>query len=314
MLTRRHIRVKVMQSIYALHQTENHNLQKEEKFLLSSMDNMYLLYVALMSLWTELLKRGETLQQISKAKYLATDKDKQLNQKLISNKVLLYIVNNQSLTDLIDKQNPINWKLYSEYVDLLYNQIIQSEEYQYYMQNSQNSFEIDKNFLIDLYKKIIAVDEKLYDFLQEGAMTWLDDFPLVNTLIIKLLKGIKQDNPPLYFVPKLFKDVVDQEFAIDLLRKAVLNDEKYNKYLKGKTPQWEITRLAEIDVILIKMAITEFLKFPSIPVKVTINEYVEIAKEYSTPKSSIFINGILDKLSKEFSENGLLQKIGRGLL
>ena len=135
----------------------------------------------------------------------------------------------------------------------------------------------------------------------------------MTSLIVKLLKGLRKDKEN-ELVPPLFKDIADREFGIELLKKAVLNDEKFQQYLVQKTPQWDTERIAEIDAILIKMGITELLKCPSIPVKVTLNEYVEIAKEYSTPKSSVFINGILDTLSKDFTQDGTLKKIGRGLL
>ena len=167
--------------------------------------------------------------------------------------------------------------------------------------------------MVDLYSEIIAPDEKLFEFISDEALTWIDDIPLVNTLIIKLLKGIRYDNPKNYLTPSLFKDEDDKEFAINLLRKSVLNDEKYHEYVVEKTPKWDSDRIALLDIIMIKMAITEFLKFPSIPIKVTLNEYLEIAKEYSTPKSSVFINGILDILSKDFAAQNLTQKIGRGL-
>ena len=160
---------------------------------------------------------------------------------------------------------------------------------------------------------VIATDEQLFDFLSDKEITWSDDFPVINTIIIKLLKSLEKEKET-NFLPPLFKDESDKEFGIELLRKSVLNDEQFHQYLVEKTPQWDADRIAEIDAILIKMGITEFLKFPSIPVKVTLNEYVEIAKEYSTPKSSVFINGILDTLSRDFTEEGKLKKIGRGLL
>lgn len=303
-----------MQSIYALHQEENHNLQKEEKFLVKSMENMHTLYATLMALWKQLHQRSEELLQISQKKYLTSPQEKINNEKFIANRVLKLIVENEYLNNLIEQECAINWNLHSEYVGLIYKQILESEYYQAYLNTGKSDFISDKFLLIDLYKEIIAVDEKLYDFLQDGAMTWQDDLPIVNTLIVKLLRDAKPENKNDFFTPKLYKDLADKEFAIDLLRKAVLNDEKYHEYLKDKTPNWDVTRIAELDAILIKMAIAEFLKFPSIPVKVTINEYVEIAKEYSTPRSSVFINGILDNLSKDFQQKELLQKIGRGLI
>jgi N utilization substance protein B len=165
-----------------------------------------------------------------------------------------------------------------------------------------------------MLKEFIAPNDKLYDYLEDTKLTWVDDLPIVNTAILKFLKKLKESTPQELKLPKLFKSPEDEEFGTDLFRKVYVNDEELSNEMQGKTPNWDKERIAEIDTILIKMALCEFLNFSSIPVKVTINEYLEIAKEYSTPKSSIFINGVLDKLSKEYQEENRLNKIGRGLL
>jgi N utilization substance protein B len=161
---------------------------------------------------------------------------------------------------------------------------------------------------------VIVPNEKLYEYLEDNKLTWVDDIPLVNTEIIKQLKAIKQVEEGNFRVPKLFKDNEDRDFVKDLFRKTVLNERELAKEYDDKTPNWDSDRIAEIDTIILKMAICEFLKFPSIPVKVTLNEYLELAKEYSTPKSSIFINGILDNLVKELQTSNRIIKAGRGLM
>src|SRR5690606_6573622 len=167
---------------------------------------------------------------------------------------------------------------------------------------------------IDMFMELIAPNEKLYEYLEDNKLTWVDDIPLVNTQIVKQLRSIKPNSHQSFSVPKLYKDDEDRDFARDLFRKTLLNESELAKEYIDKTPNWDTERIAEIDTIILKMAICEFLKFPSIPVKVTINEYLEIAKEYSTPKSSIFINGILDNLVKEYQAAGRLNKSGRGLM
>lgn len=154
----------------------------------------------------------------------------------------------------------------------------------------------------------------MYDYLEDNKLTWVDDIPVVNTQIVKQLNAIKSNDVESFRVSKLYKDAEDKEFVSDLFRKTVLNEVELAKEFIDKTPNWDTERIAEIDTIILKMAICEFLKFPSIPVKVTINEYIEIAKEYSTPKSSIFVNGILDNLIKELKINNKLIKTGRGLM
>ena len=148
--------------------------------------------------------------------------------------------------------------------------------------------------------------------MEDFKLTWVDDIPVVNTQILKQLKQFSKEAD--FRIAPLYKDVEDKDFALNLFRKTILNEDKLGKELNNKTPNWDIERIAELDTIILKMAICEFLNFPSIPLKVTINEYLELAKEYSTPKSSIFINGILDNLIKDFQADNRIKKVGRGLL
>ena len=167
--------------------------------------------------------------------------------------------------------------------------------------------------MISLYKQVIAPNEKLYEYLEDRRLTWLDDYPIVNTVLVKVLAKVNENNIASTLIPELYKNSEDRDYALELLRKVLLNDEKLMSEIDGKTPNWDKDRIAELDMIILKMGIAEFLYFPSIPVRASINEYLEISKEYSTPKSSLFINGILDKIVKEFTDNGKLNKIGRGL-
>ena len=196
---------------------------------------------------------------------------------------------------------------------LLLEAIKTSELYQDYMNATTSSFNDDKNFIADLFSEVIAPNDKLYDYLEDYKLTWLDDLPTINTLVLKQIKQLKSENDT-FLVTKLYKDLDDKDYVKNLFRKTVLNEVELSKEYIDKTPNWDTERIAEIDTIILKMAICELLKFPSIPVKVTINEYLEIAKEYSTPKSSIFINGILDNIVKDYQKNNRLTKAGRGLL
>lgn len=295
-------------------QSKNTDLDKEDKFLSTSIDNMYHLYLILIGLLIEIRQKSETRIDISKKKYLATNEDINPNVKFVNNMVLKMLQENTMLKHELERKKLNNWKDDNEYVDIIFEDILQSEYYKEYMKVTTSSFSEDKKFIIDIYKNVIAANDKLYDYIEDKNLTWLDDLPLVNTLIIKVLKKLKIESNPSHFLPKLYKDEDDIQFSKDLLKKTVLNDEKLQAEIDGKTPNWDTDRIAEIDSILLKMAICEFLNFPSIPVKVTINEYLEIAKEYSTPKSSIFINGILDKLVKEYGDKKMLNKSGRGLI
>jgi transcription antitermination protein NusB len=313
MLNRRHIRVKVMQSIYAMHQHQSDNLDKEEKFLFQSIENTQNLYLLLLSALIEIKKKEEEYIDLASKKHLATKEERNPNLKFINNKVLVLLSESEALETALDDHNINNWKLNDDIILGLIDTIKESELYQNYMQKPVGSFEEDKNFIVDLYTEVIAPSDRLYDYLEDHKLTWLDDLPAINTLIVKQIKQLKGEHDTLV-IPKVYKDEDDKDFVKNLFRKTVLNELELSKEYIDKTPNWDVERIAEIDTIILKMAICELLKFPSIPTKVTINEYLEIAKEYSTPKSSIFINGILDNLVKEFTQDGKLKKSGRGLL
>ncbi|WP_188619617.1 transcription antitermination factor NusB [Flavobacterium suaedae] len=313
MLNRRHIRVKVMQSIYAMHQSNSDDMVREEKFLFQSIENIRNLYLIIISALVEIRNSEEQhIERISK-KHLATAEERNPNRKFVNNRVLKLLEENESVMNALEESKVDNWKKNDDYILILLEAIRESEVYNNYMQSNEDSFEEDKRFVHDLFVNVIAPNEKLYEYLEDYKLTWVDDIPLVNTLIAKQLKQIKPEGKP-FFVPSLYKDSDDKEFVRNLFRKTVLNEVELAKEFIDKTPNWDTERIAEIDAIILKMAICEFLKFPSIPVKVTINEYLEISKEYSTPKSSIFINGILDNLVKDYQTNNKLIKAGRGLM
>lgn len=314
MLNRRHIRIKVMQIIYAFKGGESDNLKKDETFLLKSIDSMLDLYFVLISLLIEVQKKAENHLTKSQKKHLATAEDKNPNRKFINNEVLLQLKNNTLLAEILENRKLNYWNLDGEYVDVIFKSMMSSELFKDYMSTKLSTFREDKQFVIDLYKEIIAPNDKLYDYLEDKNITWVDDLPVVNTALVKLLRKNKESSTEHHFIPKLIKDDDDKAFAIELLKKTILNLSALSNEIEGKTQNWDKDRIANIDFVLLQMAICEFQKFPSIPVKVTINEYIEIAKEYSTPKSSVFINGILDKLVKEYSDKGTLNKVGRGLM
>lgn len=314
MLNRRHIRIKVMQIIYALNGNEGSDLKVDERSLLKSMEGMYNLYLLLISLLIEVHKKAEDYLIKSQQKHLATSEEKNPNRKFINNEILLYLKENTLLQNKFEDYKITNWELDDEYVDVIFKTLLESDIYKDYMSTKVSTFKEDKTFIIDFFKTIIAPNDKLYEYLEDKNITWVDDLPVVNTAIVKLLRKIKANSSAVHFTPKLFKDTEDKEFAVELLKKTALNLKTFSETISDKTTNWDKDRIANIDFVLLQMAICEFQKFPSIPVKVTINEYLEIAKEYSTPKSNVFINGILDKLVKEYSDNGTLNKIGRGLM
>ena len=314
MLNRRHIRTKVMQVIYALKRSEELNLTSEEKFLKLSMDNMYDLYLLMLSLLVKVHEKAKDQQEKSQQKHLLTSEDLNPNMKFVKNELLVQLSENQYLKNALERHKVTNWELDNEYVEVIFRAILESDRFANYMATESSSYNKDRQFIVELFKEVIAPNEKLYNYLEDRNLTWIDDLPVVNTALVKLLNKSKEENYEDYFTPKLFKDEEDKQFGISLLKHTIKNFEPYTEEISLKTKNWDKDRIADIDFVLLQMAICEFHEFPSIPTKVSINEYIEIAKEYSTPKSNVFINGVLDKIVKEYSENKTLNKIGRGLM
>jgi N utilization substance protein B len=301
-----------MQSVYALQQANSDNLDKEEKFLIHSIDKMYDLYVLLLSLLVEVQDKAFNHLEIAKKKHLASIEEKKPNTKFIDNQLIKLIKESVSVNQFIEDKKLENWQLDGEFVTVIWNLIRESDQYESYMSTRETSFTEDKKFIIEIFKKIIAPNEKLADYFEDQHISWVDDIPYVNTWIVRSLGETKSSKP--FILGDLYKDIDDRKFVLELFRKMILNQEKYDEVINDKTPNWDSDRIADVDLILIKMAISEFLHFPTIPTRVTINEYIEIAKDYSSHKSSFFVNGVLDKILKEYTSEKRIQKIGRGLL
>ena len=312
MINRRHIRVKVMQSVYAMIKSHDDDIVKEEKFLKFSIKKMFDLYVLLFKLLVEVQNLAEQKQEISKQKHLVTDEDLSPNRRFVENKLIKKIAESSSLSLHIEAQNLNNWSRNDEYVKLIWEKLRNSTLYTNYLSLEDDSFTTDKNFVIDFFTDIIAPNTKLAEYFEDENITWVDDIPFVNTWVVRSLKKQKETNT--FLLGNLYKNKDDSDFVSELFKKVILNHHTFENDIKIHTPNWDSDRIADMDMILIKMGVCEFLNFPMIPTKVTINEYIELAKEYSTPKSSVFINGILDKLVKEYQQKNKLNKAGRGLI
>ena len=312
MINRRHIRVKAMQSVYAMVQSKSSDLVKEEKFLKESIGHMYDLYVLSLDLITRVQAYAQQTIEVAKKKHLATSAELNPNLKFVENIYIKALKNSTSLQTYIEDHQLNHWYLDDKYVYNIYQQLIESDFYKKYMKDEDKSPKNHLKFVIQMYSQLIAPSDSLEAYYEGVHISWIDDIPFVNSWVIKTLNEF---NPQKDFVlGKLYKNMDDEIFATDLLKKTVLNLHHFQKDIEDKTPNWDTDRIADLDMILIKMAICEFLKFPSIPVKATINEYLEIAKDYSTEKSSFFINGVLDKVWKEYHTEKKLNKVGRGML
>ena len=312
MLNRRHIRAKVMQVLYA--QTNNSKEDDSASQLQNSMEHMYKLYLLMTSLLIKLRERAIDHQKRSQKKYIITQEDANPNMRFVDNFLLEKLAEDTALKAELESHKIQYWEQDGEYVELIYQDLIKSDLYESFMSNSKSSLENDVAFVVEVFREIIVSNNKLYDYFQDKNITWVDDFPVVNTFIVKLFKRMTAKLKTEFFTPNLFKDKEDEAFGFKLMKVTLDNFEVYNAEIISKTKNWDKDRIAKIDFVLLQMAICEFQEFPSIPIKVTINEYIELAKEYSTPKSNVFINGILDKIVKDYRNQKTMNKKGRGLM
>ncbi|RFC54548.1 transcription antitermination protein NusB [Brumimicrobium aurantiacum] len=315
MLNRRHLRIKVLQTLYAFSQHEDKEFLWAKKELLKAVDQMYELYISLLMIFPELKLKGEHRVEENKKKMLPKDEDINPNMKFIDNKIIQFLEENAELRHQSEDLKA-NWigDDRQELMRKMYINICQSEVYFEYMNNGNEGFEEDKQFLVQLFKYEIANFPHLFDFLEEKSVYWVDDIDLACSMVIKTIKSFKEDSDDNAILP-LYKPNDDEEdFITDLLRQAIKTRPENLELIDSLTQNWELDRIAKMDVLLMELAITELKTFSNIPTKVTLNEYIEISKFYSTPKSNLFINGVLDKAISKLESQGEIKKMGRGLM
>ena len=320
MINRRLLRIKVMQAIYAYRQSNETNLQIAEKQLFVSIEKLHELFVWQLSFLVELKLFAERRIEENRNKHLPTEADLNPNMKFVSNRILNTLENNRHLLSLEDKYK-INWAEHREdFIRSFYNRMLNFAEYQEYMENGENSFADDKKFLVSLIDNHIPEDESIYDFFADRDLAFNSDYPVAVFQLWRFMSDLsstfnEQSRLPMSATgAKNDTSDDDEQFARKLFELTVLRTDEYSEMLRKITPNWDFDRLALMDVILVSMAITEFREFHFIPVKVTINEYIEISKYYSTAESRRFVNGLLDKLANDLKAEGKLVKTGPGLI
>lgn len=312
MLNRRQLRIKALEVVYAYDKSSEKDLELQIKYFLKSNQNFYKLYITCFSLFRELLVLSKNLHLKNKKKYLNNEDDVPLD-RFCENLILNQIFESEYLNQKINDFEIDYWSNHSELISSIWKDIIESEISLKYLRNSSNSFEIDQSFLVNIYRKSIAPNKKLYEFFEDNEISWINDLPLVNSLVLSSIKNMKKTSKKFPFMKDIYKNKEDANFGVQLIRKVIENKSFLEDEISKVTLNWDNDRIAQIDLLLLQMCLTEFLYFKSIPVKASINEYLEIAKEYSSKKSNVFINGILDKLSKNYIEDGTLKKNKRGL-
>ncbi len=313
MLNRRHLRIKVLQALYSFYQSQGEDFGKIQKEMLTSVERIYDLYIYLLLSFSELKTISEQRMESNKNKLRPTEEDLNPNRKFVDNKVIRCLEENVNLRTE-SEQRKVNW-VSDEKHELfrkMFLKIRESEIFDQYMNNGVEGFEEDKAFMIALFKTEIANFPLLYSFFEEQNIHWIDDIDLACSMVVKTIKGFEL--PDNCSILPLYKDKKDElEFITQLLQKTIAMDKESEQLIDDLTQNWELDRIAKMDIILMKMAIAEMQVFNSIPTKVTLNEYIEISKFYSTPKSNGFINGILDKAIHRLNKEGKINKVGRGL-
>jgi N utilization substance protein B len=314
MLNRRHLRIKVLQALYAYFQSNEDSFKRTENELMQAVEKIYDLYIYLLLTFSEVKSIAESRIEENKKKIRPSEEDLHPNMKFIENEIISMLEGSKELRR-ISEERKVNWvgDEHREMFRKMFLQIKDSETYIDYMNNELDDFEVDKNFAVELFKTEIANSPLLYNFFEEKSIHWMDDIDLACSMVIKTIKAIEKGEV-VDILPLYKKDDDEQDFIRDLLRKTISLDKENELLIDDLTKNWELDRIAKMDIILMKMAITELQIFSNIPTKVTLNEYIEISKFYSTPKSNGFINGILDKAIDRLQKEKKIVKIGRGLM
>ena len=305
MLTRRHIRLKVMQSLYSYFSNANeiHDISKSEKKMINHFKDVRRLYVLLFSLLIEIINYTDKFLDESKNKFFPKESDLNPNKRFVTNQFSKEILKNKLL---LKETNKLIYILKSNDHDLinkLFKELFTSNIYKSYIENENKDISIDIDFIVKVFNNHILNNELLHHILEEESIYWQDDLPFVVTIFNSQIK--KNDK---ISIPLVFKDASDKSFAIDLFRNSIKYNQKYEEIIKKFAKNWDLDRIAFIDKILLKMAFSEIFEMNDLPIKVSINEYIEISKYYSTKKSKMFVNGILDKVVKHYIDQGFLKK------
>jgi N utilization substance protein B len=314
MLNRRHLRVKVLQSLYAYHQSNSGDIKQHEKNLLQSIDKVYEMYIWMLSLISEVVGYAANDAQERANKFLPTADDLNADVKILSNRFILSLQKNKEFLAALKKYK-VSWDFEPELAKSLFIILKNSTEYKEYLQKKDDSLHSDKDIIKFIFKKVILKSSLAEQVFEDMFIYWPVDKDVLQALIAKTFKNFAFDSAEQNKLAEVTGNwEEDRDFIVNLFEESIRYNSDYQELISNKTQNWEPDRIAMMDTLLMKMAIAEFINFSSVPVKVTINEYLEISKEFSTPKSNSFINGILDKILFELKAENKIKKIGRGLI
>lgn len=311
MLSRRLLRIKVIKALFAHLKSGADNMIASEKSLLTAVDKAYDLYFQLLTLPVEIARYAEQRQEVAKQKKLPTYEDLNPNTKFVENAAIRLIAQSDSVNDVVAARK-LGWAQQSDLIRILYGQLIENDYYKAYMRSPERSFEEDRKFLEQFFLSLQEC-EVLDEALEEISLLWSDDLPFIVVMIQRTLSTLKPAHSEVK-VLRQFKSEEDPEFVKTLFEKSLVNYGLYQEYIEKFTANWDMERIVFMDNLILGVAIAELTEFDSIPVKVTLDEWIEISKYYSTPGSSTFINGVLDKIVEALTAEGRICKSGRGLM
>lgn len=307
MINRVLIRLKIVQIVYAYYQNGGKNLDTAEKELFFSLSKAYDLYNYLLLLMVEVTKQANKRLNAAKNKLVPTKEELFPNTKFVENRFIAQLEVNKQLLEFSNNQKK-TWENEADFVKTLCDKILESDIYKEYMASETSSYEEDRELWRKLYKNIIFNNIELDQVLEDQSLYWNDDKEIVDTFVLKTIKRCDEKNGAKQELLPEFKDEEDQDFARRLFRRTILNADYYRHLISENTKNWDLDRVAFMDVVIMQIALAEILSFPNIPVSVSLNEYVEIAKLYSTPKSGGFINGTLDGIVNSLKKENKLTK------
>jgi N utilization substance protein B len=251
--------------------------------------------------------------EIARNKRIPTPEDLHPNMRFINNRLINQLRNNRQLLRFVE-QHKLNWANHPELIKEVYSRLMESEEYEAYMKGEEPGYLEDKRLVTFIYTHIIYTSERLDSILEEQSIYWNDDLEFITSMIVKTFKKFKEEDGPDKLLMDLYKNKEDTDYVVRLFRQTILHRDEYVEYIKQNTRNWDLDRIAFMDILIMQIAIAELIAFQSIPTKVTLNEYLEISKFYSTNKSNVFINGVLDKVLMQLKEENKISKAGRGLI
>ncbi|HTM98319.1 MAG TPA: transcription antitermination factor NusB [Pedobacter sp.] len=314
MLNRRHLRIKALQNIFAWQMTEKKDSVSSQKALMQSIDSVYEMYVRMLALLVDVTEYTANDAMERANKHLPTAEDLNPNQKLLHNKFAVVLKQNPEYSALVNKYQ-INWHSDPELVKAIFIKLKDTKEYAAYLAEEEETLESSKEIIKFIFRKVLLKNLNIIQAFEDKFINWPVDSEVMKGMIAKTLKNFTSEDPFKNKLTPISADWdEDSRFVKDLFAYTIKNDNAYQELIAERTKNWESERIALMDTILMKMAICELMNFPSIPVKVTINEYLELSKDYSTPKSNSFINGILDKILTDLKRTNSIKKLGRGLI